>query len=180
VTPESPLPSILVVDDDAMLRSRLVAALAQRGFDAHAAGNYDEALTIAQRDSPEYAVVDLNLPGRSGLEIVRALKEIDAATRIVVLTGYASIATAMQAVRLGAANYLPKPADVDDVLSAFSAGGDTSAPSTFAPPSLARMEWEHIHRVLAECGGNVSEAARLLKVHRRSLQRKLRKFPPRE
>jgi two-component system response regulator RegA len=177
-----PLPSILVVDDDETLRSRLAAAFAGRGFDARAAGSYEEALALAEGDSPEYAVVDLKLPGRSGLDIVRALKEIDPATRIIVLTGYGSIATAMQAVRLGAIHYLAKPADVDDILAAFEPQEDTAdaAVASFTPPSLARVEWEHINRVLADCGGNVSEAARLLKLHRRSLQRKLRKFPPKE
>jgi two-component system response regulator RegA len=178
-----PLPSILVVDDDEIFRSRLVAALERRGFDTRAAGSYEQALALAQGDSPEYALVDLNLPGRSGLDIVRALKEIDAATRIVVLTGYGSIATAMQAVRLGAAHYISKPADVDDILAAFERDPDAASASSstsFATPSLARVEWEHINRVLADCGGNVSEAARLLKIHRRSLQRKLRKYPPKE
>ena len=178
-----PLLSILIVDDDEMLRTRLASAFAARGFDARAAADYEEAVALATPDSPEYALVDLKLPGRSGLEIVRALKEIDPATRIVVLTGYGSIATAMEAVRLGATHYLSKPADVDDILAAFerepSGAGTPSAP-TFAPASLARVEWEHINRVLADCGGNVSEAARLLKLHRRSLQRKLRKYPPKE
>jgi len=166
-----------------MLRSRLSTAFERRGFDVRAAENYDEAIVFAESESPEYALVDLKLPGRSGLDIVRRLREIDTATKIVVLTGYGSIATAMQAVRLGALHYLSKPADVDDILAAFDRTKDASdAPPSpaFAPPSLARMEWEHINRVLADCGGNVSEAARLLKIHRRSLQRKLRKYPPKE
>jgi two-component system response regulator RegA len=178
-----PLPSILIVDDDQMLRTRLAAAFERRGFDVRDAGSYEEALAMAESESPEYALVDLKLPGRSGLDIVRSIREIDAATRIVVLTGYGSIATAMQSVRLGAVNYLSKPADVDDILAAFERDEDAAGPpasTSFAPPSLARMEWEHINRVLADCGGNVSEAARLLKIHRRSLQRKLRKYPPKE
>lgn len=183
VTSEHPLPSILIVDDDEVLRSRLTTAFANRGFDARAAASYEGAIALAERESPEYAVVDLKLPGRSGLDVVRALKEIDASTRIVVLTGYGSIATAMEAVRRGAAHYLSKPADVDDILAAFEredfAAGPSSSPS-IEPPSLARVEWEHINRVLTDCGGNVSEAARMLKVHRRSLQRKLRKYPPKQ
>ncbi|HLL54890.1 MAG TPA: helix-turn-helix domain-containing protein, partial [Myxococcaceae bacterium] len=109
-------------------------------------------------------------------------KEIDPATQVVVLTGYGSIATAVQAVRLGATHYVPKPADADDILAAFQRGQQDppSAPSTidFQPPTLARAEWEHINRVLGDCGGNISEAARRLGIHRRSLQRKLQKHPP--
>ena len=112
---------------------------------------------------------------------MRALKAIDAETKIVVLTGYGSIATAMEAVRLGATGYIPKPADADDILSAFTRGEDATTSSgapDYAAPSLARAEWEHINRVLADCDGNVSEAARRLNIHRRSLQRKLQKRPP--
>jgi two-component system response regulator RegA len=175
--------SILVVDDDDTLRSRLAAALRQRGYEASEASSEKQACSIATHESPEYAVVDLRLGAESGLDVVRALKAIDAETKIVVLTGYGSIATAMEAVRLGASGYITKPADVDDVLAAF-ARGDAAAvtppPSGYAAPSLARAEWEHINRVLADCDGNISEAARRLKVHRRSLQRKLQKRPPRE
>lgn len=125
-------------------------------------------------------MVDLRMPGRGGLELVRALHALDASTRIIVLTGYGSIATAVEAVKLGAFNYLPKPADVDDLLLAFSRGPGEPGQVTedFQPPTLARAEWEHIQRVLADCGGNISEAARRLGLHRRSLQRKLQKYPP--
>jgi two-component system response regulator RegA len=183
VTPEHPLPSILIVDDDEILRSRLAAAFTGRGFDVRAAGSYEDAVALAERESPEYAVVDLKLPGRSGLDVVRALKDVDAATCIVVLTGYGSIATAIEAVRRGAVQYHAKPADVDDILAAFEreeSDAESRPNPSIEPPSLARVEWEHINRVLTDCGGNVSEAARLLKVHRRSLQRKLRKYPPRQ
>lgn len=114
----------------------------------------------------------------SGLEVVRGLHEVDQATRIVVLTGYGSIATAVEAVKLGATHYLTKPASVDDLIAAFDRGasGETTAPPGEVA-SLARVEWEHINRVLQECGGNISQAARLLGVHRRSLQRKLSKYP---
>jgi two-component system response regulator RegA len=181
--PSPTLPSILIVDDDAVLRGRLAVAFRARGYETHVAADYDEAVRVAERESPEYALVDLRLPGRSGIEIVRALKAIDAETRVVVLTGYGSIATAMDAVRLGAANYISKPADVDDILTAFVRGDAPPAvgpDATFTSPSLARAEWEHINRVLSDCDGNVSEAARRLKIHRRSLQRKLHKFPPAE
>ncbi|QSQ12448.1 response regulator transcription factor [Myxococcus landrumensis] len=174
-------PSLLLVDDDATLRERLARAFRERGWDVTTAGNHEEALAAAKRESPEYAVVDLRMPGRSGLEVVKDLLAVDASTRAIVLTGYGSIATTVDAIRLGAVNYLPKPADVDDILAAFErASGEPSlpAPETFEAPSLARAEWEHIHRVLADCGGNISEASRKLGIHRRSLQRKLQKYPP--
>jgi len=174
-------PSLLVVDDDPVLRGRLVVAFRDRGFEARGAGSYEEAVELAERESPEYALVDLRLPGRSGLEIVRALRGIDPETKIVVLTGYGSIATAMDAVRLGAVHYLSKPADADEILAAFHRGGADAVPAsppTHVAPSLARAEWEHINRVLSDCDGNVSEAARRLGIHRRSLQRKLQKYPP--
>ncbi|ABF90295.1 DNA-binding response regulator, Fis family [Myxococcus xanthus DK 1622] len=174
-------PSLLLVDDDSTLRERLARAFRERGWDVTTAGDYDEALAAARRESPEYAVVDLRMPGRSGLEVVRDLLTVDASTRVVVLTGYGSIATTVDAIRLGAVNYLPKPADADDLLAAFArASGEPSVATSerFEAPSLARAEWEHINRVLADCGGNISEAARKLGIHRRSLQRKLQKYPP--
>jgi len=181
--PAGTAPSILIVDDDAALRERLAVAFRARGYEAYTAEDHDAAVAIAERDSPEYALVDLRLPGRSGLEIVRRLRAIDPETKIVVLTGYGSIATALDAVRLGATNYISKPADVDDILTAFARGHAAPAvapATTFTSPSLARAEWEHINRVLSDCEGNVSEAARRLQIHRRSLQRKLQKYPPRD
>jgi two-component system response regulator RegA len=173
--------SILVVDDDDTLRTRLAAAFRKRGYEASEASSEAEARGLATADSPEYAVVDLRLGADSGLDVVRALRAIDAETKIVVLTGYGSIATAMEAVRLGATGYISKPADVDDVLAAFARSDSTAVPAAgYSAPSLARAEWEHINRVLADCEGNISEAARRLKIHRRSLQRKLQKRPPKE
>ena len=174
-------PSILLCDDDEVFRERLGRALRERGFDVRTAGDFDRAVASAKHDSPEFAVVDLRMPGRSGLELLRELLAIDPATRVVVLTGYGSIATAIDAVRLGAVHYLSKPADADEILAAFQRGGtDPLAPpgGAFPAPSLARAEWEHINRVLSDCGGNISEAARRLGMHRRSLQLKLRKYPP--
>lgn len=172
--------TILVVDDDAVFRSRLTRALESRGFDVHGAGDVEAALALARVDSPELALVDLRMPGGSGLDVVRGLKAIDATTNVVVLTGYGSIATALEAVRLGATHYLTKPADVDEILTAFERAtkepsGDVAIEHEVA--SLARAEWEHIHRVLTDCNGNISQAARLLGIHRRSLQRKLSKYP---
>jgi two-component system response regulator RegA len=170
------LRTLLVVDDDAALRGRMTRAFSDRGLAVTAAASYDEAIAAAEQDSPELALVDLKLPGRSGLEVVKRLKELDAATNVVVLTGYGSIATAVESVRLGATTYLTKPVDADQILAAFDGQGPTPA-SISSTPSLARVEWEHIKRVLADCDGNVSLAARRLGIHRRSLQRKLSKDP---
>lgn len=179
----APLRSLLIVEDDDRLRGRLARALAGRGFETREAADVPGAIAAAREDSPEYLLVDLRLPGGSGLDVVREVKAIDPATTIVVLTGYGSIATAVEAVRLGAAEYLTKPADVDQIVAALLRGssGTAAAPGGDEKieqvPSLARVEWEHINRVLADCDGNISKAARLLGIHRRSLQRKLDRFP---
>ena len=175
-------PTILLVDDDAVLRERLVRAFAKRGFEVRDADGGSTAMAAAKEESPELAVVDLKMSDGNGLELVRDLLEIDPSTKVLVLTGYGSIATAVDALRLGAVNYLSKPADVDDILAAFDRGeGEVLDPATvdYKAPSLARVEWEHINRVLSDCGGNISEAARRLGIHRRSLQRKLQKYAPR-
>jgi two-component system response regulator RegA len=174
--------TMLVADDDDAFRTRLVRALRERGFDAVGAASYDQALATARRDSPEWALVDLRLGDRSGLDLVRELEALDGTTTIVVLTGYGSIATAVQSVRLGAATYLTKPVDADQIVAAFEQAGDGPGPggALGAVQPLARVEWEHIQRVLADCDGNISQAARLLGLHRRSLQRKLSKYPVRE
>ena len=174
------LPSVLLVDDDEVFVERLARAFRQRGYEVRTARDADSALVLAREESPELAVVDLRMPGRSGLTLVRELAGIDALTKILVLTGYGSIATAVEAIRLGAHDYVSKPADVDDLLSAFarSPGAESATTAEFQAPSLARAEWEHIHRVLLDSQGNISEAARRLGVHRRSLQRKLQRYPP--
>lgn len=173
--------SILVVDDTSILRERLSMAFQQRGFRVETASNFDEAVDVFTRRPTELAVLDLRMPGRSGLELLGKLLQIRPETRIIMLSGFGSIPASIDAVRMGAVNFLSKPADADDILCQFIRG---DAPSTmhsvveFPAPSLARTEWEHIHRVLADCGGNISEAARRLGIHRRSLQRKLRKRAP--
>lgn len=175
-------PSLLIVDDDEALRERLASAFRRRGYDVRAAGDHAAAMAEARADPPEMAVVDLKMPGPSGLQLLRDLKELDPETRIVVLTGYGSVATAVDAMRLGAVYYLPKPADADEILAAFARGEAPVGADTggdFPAPSLERVKWEHINLVLADCGGNVSEAARRLKLHRRTLQRILQKYPPR-
>ena len=172
---------LLLVDDDDPLRSRLARALRDRGLTCVEAANAEQALAVARAEQPDLALVDLRLPDRNGLEVVRDLHALLPEARIVVLTGYGSIATALDAVRLGAAHYIAKPADADDVLQAFARGDGDPVAAVETPdsaPSLARAEWEHIQRVLADCDGNISEAARRLGLHRRSLQRKLHKRPP--
>lgn len=170
-------PSVLLVEDDERFRERLGRALTARGCDVRAVASVDEAMAAAQQESPELAVVDLKLPIGSGLDVVRGLHAIDPTTRIVVLTGYGSIATALESVKLGATHYLTKPVDADQVLAAFEGRAVPQGPPTVGVPSLARVEWEHIQRILNDCDGNISQAARLLGIHRRSLQRKLSKFP---
>jgi two-component system response regulator RegA len=172
------LPTILVVEDDDVFRNILVRALEARGYDVRGVADAKTAIALARADSPEMAVVDLRLNDDSGLDVVRELKAIDVSTTIVVLTGYGSIATALESVRLGAAHYLTKPTDPDRILAAFERG--LAARPRDLPldtPSLARVEWEHLQRVLTDCDGNVSEAARVLGMHRKSLQRKLAKRP---
>lgn len=173
--------SILLVDDTFVLRERLSMAMQQRGFRVETAGNYEEAVEVFSSRPTELAVLDLRMPGRSGLELLRKLLQIRPETRVLMLSGFGSIPASIDAVRAGAVNFLSKPADADDILTAFMRGDEPSVPDgaiAFPAPSLARNEWEHIHRVLSDCGGNISEAARRLGIHRRSLQRKLRKRAP--
>ncbi|HEU4537298.1 MAG TPA: response regulator [Polyangiaceae bacterium] len=179
---EAPPRRMLVVDDDERFRERLAKALRQRGFEVAVADGLESALAAARELRPERATVDLRMPGAGGLAVLRALLAELPALEVVVLTGYGSIATAVEAVRLGARDYLTKPADADRVLAAFAADGadpegEGAAEAPFETPSLARLEWEHIERVMRECKGNVSKAARVLGIHRRTLQYKLAKFP---
>lgn len=176
---------MLVVDDDDIFRTRLQKALAARSIETFAAANAADAQRLAREAKPQWALVDLRMPGMDGLELVRALHAMNEQMQIVVLTGYGTIATAVEAVRAGAADYLTKPVDTDQILAAFEKAnnGDAEEPLLSADaqtPSLARVEWDYIHRVLSDCGGNISQAARKLGIHRRSLQRKLQKLPPLE
>jgi two-component system response regulator RegA len=172
--------SLLLVDDDETFAEVLREAFEARGLAVRVAHDVPSALALAQVDPPEYAVVDLKMPGPSGLALIEALKALDENTRIVILTGYASIATAVEAIKLGAVYYLAKPADPDEILAALHRdAGDAHTPPPARPLSIQRLEWEHIQRVLAECGGNISETARRLGMHRRTLQRKLAKRPAR-
>lgn len=174
--------AILVVEDDEIYRERLMRAFRERGMEVFGAEDGERALCVAAEESPDLVVADLKMPKRSGLEVLKELRKLDEDVRVVVLTGYGSIATAMEAVRLGATHYLTKPVDADEILAAFDREANEPYAGTEPPkqaPSLARAEWEHINRVLSDCGGNISQAARVLGLHRRSLQRKLAKYPPR-
>jgi two-component system response regulator RegA len=172
----------LLVDDDERLRERMARAFVDRGLRVLTAAGPAEAKVVAEQQRPDRAVVDLRMPGGSGLALVEELLALLPELEVVVLTGYGSIATAVDAMRLGAVNYLPKPADADMVLAAFApgTGPQQGAAPEYEPPTLARAEWELINRVLEDCGGNISMAARKLGMHRRTLQRKLATRPPRQ
>jgi two-component system response regulator RegA len=171
---------LLVVDDDPVFGGVLARALTKRGFTVDSAAGVKEAQRKFAAGAPDYAVFDLKMPDGSGLELVEDLKRRNPAARIVVLTGFASVATAVEAIKLGAVHYLPKPADADEVVAAFGrSGGNAAAQLSARPLSVDRLEWEHIQKVLAENGGNVSATARALNMHRRTLQRKLTKRPAR-
>lgn len=168
---------VLLVDDDAVFRERMARALRERGLDVVTAGGAEEAERVATTGGVDGALVDLVMPGGSGLAVVRRLHALHPRARLVVLTGYGSIATALEAVRFGAADYLSKPIDADQAWEALHGRRETDRRGP-AVPSLDRVEWEHIQRVLVETGGNISETARLLGIDRRSLQRKLAKLAP--
>ncbi len=169
---------VLLVDDDAVLLRVMAQAFGRRGYDAICADTASAALTACRDAAPAHAVVDLRMPDGNGLQLIPRLLEIEPELCIVVLTGFASIATAVEAVKLGAHQYLTKPADVDDIIQAFDYAPGGPVASLEAPPTpLGRLEYEYIHKVLTECEGNVSAAAKRLGLHRRTLQRKLQKRP---
>lgn len=169
---------LLLVDDDPVFGRVLATALRRRGFQVTLAASVAEARELLPQLRASHAVLDLRLPDGSGLELVPLLRERLPRVRIVVLSGYASIPTAIDAIKLGATYYLAKPVDADTVVRAFDTGDaapPSAAPTVPQPPSVQRVEWEHIQRVLKDSGGNVSAAARALRMHRRTLQRKLGK-----
>ena len=178
-TPEPPLSeSFLVVDDDPIFCQVLQRALHRRGHQAVTCCSIAEATCAVRQGLFDKALVDLKIGQESGLALIRALKALNPEIRIIVLTGYSSVATAVEAIKLGALNYFAKPIGVDELLNAFSASA--SSPIAAAPisaPSLNRVEWEHSQKVLQDCQGNISAAARTLGMHRRTLQRKLQKRP---
>lgn len=175
-----PAKRILVVDDDAVFRDRLSVSLGRRGHEVVSAANRQEVQDVLESFVPECAVIDLRLDGESGLSVARDLQERLPGIKVLILTGYGSIATAVDAMRLGAVDYLSKPADADQIIAALIVpiSSTDAEKSTLRVPSLDRVEWEHLQRVLRDCGGNISEAARRLGIERRTLQRKLQKYPP--
>ena len=171
--------SLLLVDDDEPFLRRLAKAMEKRGFEIETAGSVTEGTAIAKARTPAYAVVDLRLEDGNGLDVVEVLREKRPDCRIVVLTGYGAIATAVAAVKIGATDYLSKPADATDITNALLANGDDMPPPPENPMSADRVRWEHIQRVYELCDRNVSETARRLSMHRRTLQRILAKRSPR-
>jgi len=172
---------VVIVDDDEIFRARLCRAFEQRDWRPFGVASGTETLALVEEHEPDLLVIDLRLASETGLEVIALVRKQDAAPKIIMLTGYGSIATALTAIRLGADDYVSKPADVDQILAAYTnltGDGESSRADLPTPPSLARVEWEHLQRVLTDCGGNISKAARVLGIHRRSLQRKLDKYPP--
>jgi len=174
-------PVLLLVDDDEIYCEVLGDALTKRNFEVSTAHNLATALQLARDIEPEYAVIDLRIGTESGLELVKQLAALDENTRIIMLTGYASVATAVESIKLGAVHYLTKPATANEVVAALHREeGDTSVEPSEQPLSVKRLEWEHLQKVLTEHEGNISAAARALNMHRRTLQRKLAKHPVKE
>ena len=172
-------PSLLIVDDDSAFRNRLSRAMEKRGFTPTLAESVAEGVSSAKRQPPAYAVIDLRLEDGNGLDVVEALRGARPDAKIVILTGYGAIATAVAAVKAGAVDYLSKPADADDIENALRAPKEQKPPPPENPMSADRVRWEHIQRVFELCDRNVSETARRLNMHRRTLQRILAKRSPR-
>ena len=170
--------SLLIVDDDNLFRDRLSRAMEKKGFRVTQAESVEQGISQAKKSPPAFAVVDLRLNDGNGLEIVKEIQKIKKTSRIILLTGYGNIPTAVAAVKAGAIDYIPKPANADDVENALMASPDTKSKPPENPMSADRVKWEHIHRVFELCNRNVSETARRLKMHRRTLQRILSKRSP--
>lgn len=169
-------PRILIVEDDAALAETLARSFSRRGYALEIACNTETALDKAKLFEPEYAVVDLRMPGASGLECVKGLAALDNTMKIVVLTGYASITTAVESIKLGACHYLAKPANAEDIIAAFDkTEGNSGVVISTSGTSIKNLEWERIHEMLVETGFNISKTARRLGMHRRTLARKLEK-----
>jgi two-component system response regulator RegA len=171
--------AILLVDDDEVFRERLARALRERGYEVATAADHDGAVAAARARKPDFAIVDLRMPGLSGLALIGPLHALAPGARIVVLTGYGSITSAVEALRAGAHDYLSKPVDAEQIIGALTGEPARPAEATSTPsPTLARAEWEHIQRILADTHNNISETARRLGITRRTLQLKLKKYPP--
>ena len=172
--------SLLILDDDAPLRGRLRRAMEVRGFEVTDAGSVRDGINIVRNDPPAFAILDMKLEDGTGLTLVQELRKKRPDCRIVMLTGFGNIATAVAAVKAGALDYLPKPADPDQINAALMQSDDEMPPPPQDPMSADRVRWEHIQRVYEQCGRNVSETARRLRMHRRTLQRILGKHAPRD
>jgi two-component system response regulator RegA len=177
---DADLGRLLLVDDDERFLTRLSRAMAKRGFEVSTATSVEEGIKVADQTDPDYALVDLRLEDGNGLEVVQQIREHRPECRVVVLTGYGNIATAVAAVKAGAVDYLSKPADADQIASALLAQGEDLPEPPDNPMSADRVRWEHIQRVYEQCDRNVSETARRLRMHRRTLQRILSKYAPRD
>ncbi len=179
--PSTAARNLIVIDDDETFARVLSSALNKQGFAARYALNSTQALELVQHITPDYAIVDLRIGAESGLNLIQQLIRLNSNIHILILTGYASIATAVEAIKLGALHYLSKPADISEIIKALEkqdANPDLQPPSR--PLSVKRLEWEHLQKVLLDHDGNISAAARALGMHRRTLQRKLAKKPSRE
>ena len=172
--------TLLILDDDAPLRGRLRRAMEVRGFDVIDAGTVQEGVEMVHKTPPAFAILDMKLDDGTGLTLVQELRKKRPDCRVVMLTGFGNIATAVAAVKAGALDYLPKPADPDQITAALTQSGDEMPPPPQDPMSADRVRWEHIQRVYEQCGRNVSETARRLRMHRRTLQRILSKHAPRD
>jgi len=170
--------SLLIVDDDGPLRDRLSRAMEKKGFKVSQAESVKQGITMAKSSPPAFAVVDLRLNDGNGLQVVKEIQKVNKSSKVIMLTGYGNIPTTVAAIKAGAIDYIPKPADADDVENALLASPDSRAIPPENPMSADRVKWEHIHRVFELCNRNVSETARRLKMHRRTLQRILSKRSP--
>lgn len=181
MTQEMDKPRLLLVDDDVTFCTVLKTALERRNYEVLVANNVKDGIALAEQNLPEFAVIDLRIGLESGLELVKKLISLDDNTQCVMLTGFASIATAVEAIKLGATHYLTKPANADEIVNALNKNeGDSSVSISENPLSVKRLEWEHLQKVLMQHEGNISAAARALNMHRRTLQRKLDKKPVKE
>lgn len=181
ISQETAARRVLLVDDDEIFSHVAKRALEKRGYAVSVARDATTALQQAQQIAPEHVLLDLRMPDGSGLALIEPILRLAPTARIVVLTGYASIATAVEAIKLGAMHYLTKPVDVDDIVDAFNREkGDATTEVAEKPLSINRLEWEHMQKVLLDCNGNISAAARRMSMHRRTLQRKLKKHPARQ
>tara|TARA_Y100001970_G_C13864426_1_gene665813 strand:- start:152 stop:679 length:528 start_codon:yes stop_codon:yes gene_type:complete len=172
--------SLLIVDDDLPFRERLSKSMEKKGFDVESYSDSQTTLSRIKEKNFDFAIVDMRLEDGSGLELIKLIQSIHPSTRSLLLTGYGNIATAVAAIKFGAIDYLPKPAEIDQIYEALTSSKDSLPPPPENPMTADRVRWEHIQRVFIQCNRNVSETARRLRMHRRTLQRILNKHAPKE